>query len=106
MAKGWRACEAQGGEDPFAVAAQWPMGTLSSNTESIMREWPEAKVQINAEDAKALGILNGSAVKVTCKAGSVDVVADVTKDIKKGVVSMPVTIGIAAVKVEKSTGGN
>ncbi|MFZ1897023.1 molybdopterin oxidoreductase family protein [Methanoregula sp.] len=102
----YKAVEAAAGEFPFAVAAQWPMGTLSSNTESIMREWPEAKVQINAEDAKALGILNGSAVKVTCKAGSVDVVADVTKDIKKGVVSMPVTIGIAAVKVEKSTGGN
>ena len=102
----YKAVEAAAGEFPFAVAAQWPMGTLSSNTESIMREWPEAKVQINAEDAKALGILNGSAVKVTCKAGSVEVVADVTKDIKKGVVSMPVTMGIAAVKIEKSAGGN
>jgi formate dehydrogenase major subunit len=102
----YKAGEATGGEYPFAVAAQWPMGTLSTKTESIMREWPEAKVQINADDAKALGILNGSAVKVTCKAGSVALVADVTKDIKKGVVSMPVTMGIAAVKIEKSAGVN
>jgi formate dehydrogenase major subunit len=102
----YRAGEAAGGEYPFAVAAQWPMGTLSTNSASIVREWPEAKVQINADDAKELGILNGSAVKVTCKAGSVALVADVTKDIKKGVVSMPVTMGIAAVKIEKSAGGN
>jgi formate dehydrogenase major subunit len=102
----YKAGEAAGGEFPFAVSAQWPMGTLSTNTESIMREWPEAKVQINAEDAKALGILNGAAVKVTCKSGSVELVADVTKGIKKGVVSMPVTMGVAAVKIEKSAGGN
>ena len=102
----YKAGEAAGGEFPFAVSAQWPMGTLSTNTESIMREWPEAKVQINAEDAKGLGILNGAAVKVTCKSGSVELVADVTKGIKKGVVSMPVTMGVAAVKIEKSAGGN
>ena len=71
-----------------------------------MREWPEPKVHINVEDAKGLGILNGAAVKVTCKAGSVEMVADVTKDIKKGVVSMPVSMGVAAVKIEKSAGGN
>jgi anaerobic selenocysteine-containing dehydrogenase len=71
-----------------------------------MREWPEAKVQINAADAKALGITSGSMVKVTGKAGSVQLAADVTEDIKKGIVSMPATIGSAVVKVEKATGGN
>ena len=101
----YKAGEAAGGEFPLAVAAQWPMGTLSTKTESIMREWPEPKVHINVEDAKGLGILNGTAVKVSCKAGSVEMVADVTKDIKKGVVSMPVSMGVAAVKLEKSAGG-
>src|SRR5208337_4871828 len=98
--------EAVTSEFPFAVAAQWPMGTLSSHTESIMREWPEPKVQINADDAKALGVLNGSLVKVTGKTGSVELAADVTKDIKKGVVSVHAAIGSAVAKIEKSTGGN
>ena len=102
----YKAIEAAAGEFPFAVAAQWPMGTLSKNTASIMREWPEAKVQINAEDAKALGVRDGSLVKITGKAGSLELAADVTRNIKKGVVSMPATISAAAVKIEKSTGGN
>ncbi|MGB8220001.1 MAG: molybdopterin-dependent oxidoreductase [Methanoregula sp.] len=102
----YKAVEAAAGEFPFAVAAQWPMGTLSKNTSSIMREWPEARVQINADDAKALGVRDGSRVKVTGKAGSLELAADVTKGIKKGVVSMPAAINAAAVKIEKSTGGN
>jgi predicted molibdopterin-dependent oxidoreductase YjgC len=102
----YKAVEAAAGEFPFAVAAQWPMGTFSTNTPSIMREWPEARVQINAEDAKVLGIRDGSLVKVTGKAGSLELAADVTKNIKKGVVSMPAAINAAAVKIEKSTGGN
>ncbi len=102
----YKGVEAATSEFPFAVAAQWPMGTLSSHTESIMREWPEPKVQINADDAKALGVLNGSLVKVTGKTGSVELAADVTKDIKKGVVSVHAAIGSAVVKIEKSTGGN
>ena len=102
----YKGVEAATSEFPFAVAAQWPMGTLSSHTESIMREWPEPKVQINVDDAKALGVLNGSLVKVTGKTGSVELAADVTKDIKKGVVSVHAAIGSAVVKIEKSTGGN
>ncbi len=99
----YKAVEAAGGEFPFAVAARWPMGTLSTNSSSIMREWPEPKVEINAEDAKELGIANGATVKVTGKAGSIEITAEVSKDIKKGVVSMAAAVG-AAVKIEK--GGN
>ncbi|MFA5237740.1 MAG: molybdopterin-dependent oxidoreductase [Methanoregula sp.] len=102
----YTAGEVAGGEFPFAVAAQWPMGTLSKNTPGIMREFPEPTVKINKADAKTLGIISGSMVKVTGKAGSVEIVADVTEDIKKGVVSMPATINAAVVKIEKSTGGN
>ena len=76
----------------------WPLGTLSSNTASIMREWPEPKVEINKEDAKALGILDGTFVKVTGKAGSITLTADVTKNIKKGVVGVPANVG-AVVKL-------
>ncbi|HVP97450.1 molybdopterin oxidoreductase family protein [Methanoregula sp.] len=101
----YKAVEAAGGEYPLAVAAVWPMGTLSTNSASIVREWPFPKVQINADDAKELGIPNGSAVKVTCKVGTIELVADVTKDIKKGVVAMAVPAGITAVKIEIA-GGN
>jgi anaerobic selenocysteine-containing dehydrogenase len=82
------------------------MGTLSKNSASITREWPEATVMINHDDAKAMGIIDGSLVKATCKAGSVELAALVTKNIKKGVVAMAVPAGITAVKIEKPTGGN
>jgi formate dehydrogenase major subunit len=102
----YKAGEAAGAEYPLAVAAVWPMGTLSKNSASITREWPEATVMINHDDAKALDILDGSLVKATCKAGSVELPALVTRNIKKGVVAMAVPTGITAVKIEKSAGGN
>jgi len=97
------AAEAAGAEFPFAVAAKWPAGTLSLNTASIVREWPEPTVAINKEDAAALGIRDGNAVRVSGKNGSVTLAADVTADIKKGVVSLPLSFAAAAVKVEKIT---
>jgi formate dehydrogenase major subunit len=101
----FKAGEAAGAEYPFMVAAQWPMGTLSVNTASIVREWPNPAVAINKEDAKAIGIVNGQTVKVTGKGGSSVLEAKVTADIKKGVVSMPATFAAAAVKLEKVTEG-
>ncbi|ABS55441.1 molybdopterin oxidoreductase [Methanoregula boonei 6A8] len=102
----YKAPEAAGAEYPLAVATVWPMGTLSLNSASITREWPEPTVQINHDDAKALGVLDGSRVKVTCKAGVVEITAAVTKNIKKGVVAMTVPAGIMTVKIEKTAGGN
>jgi len=97
----YKAGEAAGAEFPFMVACQWPMGTLSLNSASIVREWPTPLVQINKEDAKAKGIISGDVVKVSGKAGSVSLQARVTGDIKKGVVSLPATFAAAAVKIEK-----
>ena len=98
----FKAGEAVSAEFPFAVAAQWPMGTLSLNTPSIMREFPEAKVSINKADAKNLGINAGTRVKVSGKTGSVTLAASVTDAIKAGVVSLPMTFAAAAVKLEKT----
>jgi len=98
----FNAPEAVSAEFPFAVAPQWPMGTLSRNTPSIIREWPEAKVVINREDAKKLGINAGSMVRVSGKAGSAAFAADVTTAIKPGVVSFPLTFAAATVKLEKT----
>ena len=101
----YKAGEAVSAEFPFMVAAQWPMGTLSVNTASIVREWPNPAVAVNKEDAKTLGIINGQTVRVTGKGGSAVLEARVTADIKKGVVSMPATFAGAAVRLEKVTEG-
>jgi formate dehydrogenase major subunit len=98
----FKAGEAAGGEYPFMVACQWPSGTLSANSASIVREWPVPLVVINKEDAKAQGIINGDVVKVSGKSGSATLTARVTSDIKKGVISMPATFAAAAVKIEKT----
>ena len=98
----YKAGEAVSAEFPFAVAAQWPMGTLSLNTPSIVREFPEAKVIISKTDAHNLGINHGTMVKVSGKAGSVTLVAEVTTAIRAGVVSLPLTFAAAAVKLEKT----
>jgi formate dehydrogenase major subunit len=97
----YKAGEAADAAFPFMVAAQWPMGTLSTNSASIVREWPYPVVAINKEDAHAQGLINGDVVKVSGKAGSVVLAAKVTADIKKGVVSMPASFAAAAVKIEK-----
>ena len=97
----YKAAEAVSADYPFAIAAKWPSGTLTVNTPSIVREWPFPTVAINKEDAAGLGIKTGTSVKVTGKTGSVTLKADVTADVKKGVVSMPVTFAAGAVKLEK-----
>ena len=57
-----------------------------------MKEWPTAVVKINKHDAATLGIAQGNLVKVSAKAGSVDLIAQVTEEIRPGVVSMPANI--------------
>jgi formate dehydrogenase major subunit len=97
--------EVSGADYPFMVAAQWPMGTLSANSTSIVREWPHPSVYINKEDAKSFGINNGEKINVSGKSGSAVLTARVTSDIKKGVISMPVTFAGTAVRLEKMTEG-
>ncbi|MFA5237759.1 MAG: molybdopterin-dependent oxidoreductase [Methanoregula sp.] len=100
----YKAGEAVSAEYPFAVAALLPMGTLSLNTGSIVREFPAAKVTINKADAQKLGIRAGNNVRVSGKDGSVTLSANVTTGIKAGVVSLPLTFAAAAVKLEKTEG--
>ena len=46
-------------------------------------------VHVNPQDAERLGIVDGSTVRVTSRVGSVDVAAEVTDDVRQGVVSLP-----------------
>lgn len=98
----YKAGEAVSAEYPFAVAPQWPMGTLSNHTPSVLKEFPIPKVIINKADAQTLGINSGNRVTVSGKNGSATLVADVTTAIKAGVVSLPLTFAAAAVKLEKT----
>jgi formate dehydrogenase (coenzyme F420) alpha subunit len=97
----YKAVEATSAEFPFAVAAKWPMGTLSVHTPSVVREWPGPIAAINQEDAAALKIQNGDKVKVSGKTGSATLTAHVTGNVKKGVVAMPAMFAAATVRLEK-----
>lgn len=97
----FKAPEAPSAEFPFMVAPQWPMGTLSRMTPSIVREFPEATVIINKDDAQSLGIGSGQKVTVTGKSGSATFVTEVTTAIKQGVVSFPLAYAEGTVKIVK-----
>ena len=55
----------------------------------LEREEPTGWVEINPEDAKALGIKDKEMVKAVSRRGDITIGARVTKDIKTGVVFMP-----------------
>ncbi len=68
---------------------QWHTGSMTRRSESLEREEPTGWVEINPEDAQALGIKNKEMVRAVSRRGEIQIGARVTKDIKKGVVFMP-----------------
>ncbi len=46
-------------------------------------------IEINTDDAKELGIVNGEIVKASSRRGEIEIPARVTDDIKKGIVNIP-----------------
>ncbi|MCX6681398.1 MAG: formate dehydrogenase subunit alpha, partial [Methanoregula sp.] len=67
----------------------WHTGTMTRRSEDLEREEPTGWVEINPEDAKALGIRDKEMVRAVTRRGQIEIGARVTKDIKKGVVFMP-----------------
>lgn len=67
----------------------WHTGTMTRRSESLEREEPTGWVEMNPEDAKALGIADKEMVRAISRRGEITIGARVTKDIKKGVVFMP-----------------
>jgi formate dehydrogenase major subunit len=67
----------------------WHTGTMTRRSETLEREVPTGWIEINTEDAKALGIADKEPVKAITRRGEVTVPAMVTPEIKKGVVFMP-----------------
>jgi formate dehydrogenase major subunit len=68
---------------------QWHTGTMTRRSESLEAEEPTGWIEINPEDAKALGIADKEMVKASTRRGDVEVMARVTRDIMKGVMFMP-----------------
>ena len=67
----------------------WHTGTMTRRSATLANEVPTGWIEINTEDAKALGITNGEIVRAVTRRGSVEVPAKVTDDIMKGVMFMP-----------------
>jgi predicted molibdopterin-dependent oxidoreductase YjgC len=68
---------------------QYHTGTMTRRSPKLEREAPEPYVEINGEDAKALGISEGDRVRVTTRRGSIAPIARVTERISKGVLFIP-----------------
>ena len=68
---------------------QYHTGTMTRRSPNLEREAPEPYVEINNEDARALGISEGDRVRVTTRRGSIAPVARVTDRILKGVLFIP-----------------
>jgi formate dehydrogenase alpha subunit len=68
---------------------QWHTGTMTRRSEDLEVEEPTGWIEINPDDAKALGIQNKELVKAVTRRGEVQVPARVTENIMKGVMFMP-----------------
>jgi formate dehydrogenase alpha subunit len=89
-------------EYPFALTTgrilyQYHTATMSRRSKGLVSRTPEAFVEINAEDAKALGIRQGDKVEIASRRGTIEVVADVSRKVDKGVVFIPFHYHEAAV---------
>ncbi len=81
-------------EYPFVLTTgrciwQWHTGTMTRRSEDLEVEEPTGWIEINPEDAKALGVQNKELVKAVTRRGEIRVPARVTENIMKGVMFMP-----------------
>ena len=87
---------------PFALTTgrilyQYHTATMSRRSKGLNSRTPEAFVEINTDDAKKLGISQGDRVEITSRRGTIEVVADVSGRVDKGVVFIPFHYSEAAV---------
>ncbi|NPA47253.1 MAG: molybdopterin-dependent oxidoreductase [Thermococci archaeon] len=73
----------------FRLVGHWHTGTMSFESKSLEKRWPDEYVMINKEDARKLGVKDGELVKVETRRGSILVRASVTDQIMEGVIAMP-----------------
>jgi nitrate reductase NapA len=90
------AAESPDREYPFwlntgRVLEHWHTGSMTRRVPILHRAVPESYVEINADDATAMGITNGSKVKITSRRGSVvmDAMINGRGNPPKGMVFVP-----------------
>ena len=54
------------------VLEHWHSGTMTRRVPQLRRAMPQAYVEVNREDAAALGISNGEVVRLTTRRGRLD----------------------------------
>ena len=64
-------------------------GSMTRRSPTLDAEVKTGFVEVNPEDAKALGIKDGDRVKVKSRRGEIEIAAKVTKNIMKGVIFIP-----------------
>jgi formate dehydrogenase alpha subunit len=91
----WKApAEVPDAEYPFVFTTgrciwHWHTGSMTRRSEALANEVPTGWIEINPEDAAALGIKDKEMVKAITRRGEIEVPARVTPDIMKGVMFMP-----------------
>jgi formate dehydrogenase alpha subunit len=72
-------------------------GTMTRRSWALNREYPEAYMEINPQDAEKLGLREGSKAKVSSKIGDILIKVKITDKISSGVVFIPFHFSEAAV---------
>jgi anaerobic selenocysteine-containing dehydrogenase len=77
---------------PLVLVSRRHLRSLNSwmhNVEGLVSGKERCTLQLHPQDAQRLAIVNGDMAEVSSESGSVQVVAEVTSDIRPGVVSLP-----------------
>ena len=85
------------------ILLQYHTGTMTRRVKPINMASPEAYIEINPEDARALSLQEGMSVKVTSRRGSICVKVKISKKPEKGVVFIPFHFKEAAANVLTSS---
>jgi formate dehydrogenase major subunit/formate dehydrogenase alpha subunit len=88
------AAEIPDDEYPYTLSTgrqllQYHTGTMTRRVEAFNQALPEPYVEINAENAKEMGINDGVKIRVVSRRGEIVIKALVTEKIPKGVVFIP-----------------
>lgn len=77
----------------------WHTRTMTNRTSTLERESPEAYVEMNVEDAKALGIRENQIIKVSSRRGAISLKARLGDKVVKGSLFIPFHFREAAANV-------
>jgi len=64
-------------------------GTMTRNSQPIDEHVPDAYVEINADDAEKMGIVNGDRVKIASRRGEIETNAEIVETVQSGQIFMP-----------------